>query len=57
VNTALEKTSDAKLQYVHFVRQKGTDRYRPNGMLPDYPILSMPAQVLYNEFGRRGHLN
>jgi hypothetical protein len=23
---------------VHFVRQKGTEIYRPSGMLPDYPM-------------------
>jgi hypothetical protein len=43
VNTAREKTSDAKLQYVHFVRQKGTEIYRPSGILPDYPTSSALA--------------
>jgi len=29
---AREKTSEAKLQYVHFVRQKGTEMYNPSGI-------------------------
>src|SRR5215467_15531570 len=29
-NTAREKTSEEKLQYVHLVRQKGTEMYNPS---------------------------
>jgi hypothetical protein len=29
---AREKTFDAKLQYVHLLRQKGTEMYNPNGI-------------------------
>jgi hypothetical protein len=31
-NIPREKTSDAKLQYVHLLRQNGTEMYNPSGI-------------------------
>ncbi len=47
-----ENTSETKLQYVHFVRQKGTEIYRPRAILIDYPTPVLPAGFFCNRSAR-----
>jgi hypothetical protein len=57
-NIAREKTSDAKLQYVHLLRQNGTEMYNPSGigmiMAPDGDAntLEFEPAGIFSRFGR-----
>src|SRR5512133_3540851 len=48
-NIAFENTPDAKLQYVHFVRQNGTEMYRPSGTyrLSHSPLWHALAEAIW----------